>query len=1115
MQGNGRTLLASLALSVAFALALGPAQAIASDETTAQAKSEEAVIAEQTSASAESTLGDDAESVTVTESGVASTATESGSTSPCATDSATIGEVATVTDVAEANGAATTDEAATVDAAAATDDASATDAATSADDAAVTTDDAEATDAATSSDSTDDEASSTGATQSEAPSLATDGQSAADAKSAEITDQSTIATDNASSTSDVSSDATPADATAAVAVRAKTYAVAAKATTSTSTTEQAPVSDGTYVIRTHTGDDMVLDVSEGKMKNGENVQQYEYNATAAQRWTLTRDAKTGLYSITAAGHSNLALAASGNTKGSNVSLGKATGSASTRLWRIVRSASGFTIGLANGLVLDVDSCSSDNSANIQVYKANGSAAQLFDLLLDTPVGKSEQTIPDGDYVIHFDVDENKVLDADSGSTEPGTNVQSYESNMTSAQRWHVSYDTKAGYYKISSTKDSSAVLTANALDSTGNVKLGDATGSSRQYWSIVKSGDCFSVVLAADPDLALDVQWASDENCANVDVYARNNTSAQLVEFLQKPNVIGYQTVKDGTYLLRTAISGKRLLDVDGVSHSSGANVHTWEATKANNQRWHLVYNGDGFYRIVSVNSGDALDAEKGNLVSGTNVQQTRRPSSTDSSLWAIKKNKDGTYTLICKANGLALDVTSGLAANGANVQCWKSNGTAAQRWTLSKVDTLAEGLYTFAAWSNGSQRIDVAGASTKSGAVIQTYDNNGTRAQVFQVVSLGNDSYRIRTAASGGWITASGSSVVQKGNHATATSKANTWKVVWNGNYFVFVNAATGKALAPSGGTASTSNSLTTSKASSKGSQYFIPWSTKLKLPTGAFVIHSALGTVLDVAGGATNNGANVQTWKSNNTLAQKFTIEKVGDHYRIISAVSGRVLDVDSGLKYSGANVQTWSWNGTKAQLWDVAIADGGRYSLINVGSGKALDVSSGSSAAGANVQQYEYNSTKAQAFWFEKTTIQRYSGYQLRAYNNVCSMGSSTSYAIICDKTNKRVMVFHRSNGDWNLVMDSICDIGKPSTPSPDGTYSVGIKEYSFGHGYTCYYATQITGNYLFHSVLYYPNSWNVMDGRLGMAISHGCVRMPTDNAYWMYKTVPGGSRIRLYW
>ncbi len=58
---------------------------------------------------------------------------------------------------------------------------------------------------------------------------------------------------------------------------------------------------------------------------------------------------------------------------------------------------------------------------------------------------------------------------------------------------------------------------------------------------------------------------------------------------------------------------------------------------------------------------------------------------------------------------------------------------------------------------------------------------------------------------------------------------------------------------------------------------------------------------------------------------------------------------------------------------------------------------------------------------------------------------------------------------------------------------------------------YYYTQFCGNYLFHSVTYYQNTFNIMDGRLGMNLSHGCVRLQIDNAKWIYDNIPSGTKV----
>ena len=68
------------------------------------------------------------------------------------------------------------------------------------------------------------------------------------------------------------------------------------------------------------------------------------------------------------------------------------------------------------------------------------------------------------------------------------------------------------------------------------------------------------------------------------------------------------------------------------------------------------------------------------------------------------------------------------------------------------------------------------------------------------------------------------------------------------------------------------------------------------------------------------------------------------------------------------------------------------------------------------------------------------------------------------------------------------------------------------YTFGveKGYKCWYYTQFKGNYLFHSIIYNLDG-SIRDGRLGMKLSDGCIRLAKVNAKWIYDNVPAGSTV----
>ena len=138
-----------------------------------------------------------------------------------------------------------------------------------------------------------------------------------------------------------------------------------------------------------------------------------------------------------------------------------------------------------------------------------------------------------------------------------------------------------------------------------------------------------------------------------------------------------------------------------------------------------------------------------------------------------------------------------------------------------------------------------------------------------------------------------------------------------------------------------------------------------------------------------------------------------------------------------------------------------------------------------------------------------------YEMRSMLNRANWYSSkTGWLVMVDRTNCRLGVFRGARGSWRYAQHWACSTGAPGTPTPAGEYSVTGKGYSFGNGYTCYYYTQFYGDYLIHSGTYYQGTFRVMDDRMGMHISHGCVRLLLDRAKWVWDNVPIGSKVVIY-
>ena len=145
---------------------------------------------------------------------------------------------------------------------------------------------------------------------------------------------------------------------------------------------------------------------------------------------------------------------------------------------------------------------------------------------------------------------------------------------------------------------------------------------------------------------------------------------------------------------------------------------------------------------------------------------------------------------------------------------------------------------------------------------------------------------------------------------------------------------------------------------------------------------------------------------------------------------------------------------------------------------------------------------------------TESRKVSGPDTAMYTRANMYSSPTPYIILVDGRTHRVGIYQGAQGFWNCVKYWACGDGKPSTPTVRGVFSVGNKGYYFNSGaYRCFWWTQFYGDYLFHSVLCWPNG-AIADGRVGMGLSHGCVRLEMANCKWIYDNIPRGTTVVVY-
>ena len=787
-------------------------------------------------------------------------------------------------------------------------------------------------------------------------------------------------------------------------------------------------------------------------------------------------------------------------------------------------------------------------------------------------GGSETTPPleDGTYVIQTNVagaTGAQVLDVKGGKVANGTNVQTYSYNGSNAQKWDFKWVSESEAYVIGVYgTDFAYVLDLSGGQATNkrNVQIYQSNGSAAQLWTLLNASDRWTIASLVDPSFVIDIYGGKNANGANVDVYKGNGTNAQSF-YLRNVNP-GVQSESEaekgqweGAYTLSSGKDSSYAVDIKGSSYANSANVQLYKGNGTAAQRFYFEPDGEGYYIITVIGTGKVLDVVGGKLIPGTNVQQYSRNDS-DAQKWAVQDNGDGTVTIVNKGTGLVLDVYGGKMANGANVQGYSSNGTDAQQFVLAETPFLTDGIYEIRSYKKTDSVIDIKSGSASAGAGAQLYADNNSLAQRFQVVTVGNNQYIIRTAASGGYLTGHdrAQQVTQEGSKAAmdaAEFTPDVWQAVWNGSFFSLQNSTTLRVLDLKGSSVANGTALQTYEANKSVAQYFL-FAPVTLVNAGLYEIHSGISTKygLDISGGSTKAGANVQLYTDNNSAAQLFRLEKSGSGFRIVSSKSGLVV---TGGTADKDNVTQETATGASNQVWIPVIADGGYITFQNAANkNMVLDVSGGKAANSQNVQVYSSNDSNAQKWKLEpvktgwstvngKRYYRRSDGNMVQfsnagyaAWKGVQRFTSPTKYIMVIDNSNYRTFVFTGSKGNWEPLYDWLATVGTSPENGGDETFGetyrgengyVDRKGYMMGE---CPYEFYWTEFYLnnaareanpenpegqrFHSILYWGQSPNsaVYDGTLGAAASHGCVRLATANAKWVYDNIPKGTRVWSY-
>ncbi|MGI6221011.1 MAG: RICIN domain-containing protein [Coriobacteriales bacterium] len=147
-------------------------------------------------------------------------------------------------------------------------------------------------------------------------------------------------------------------------------------------------------------------------------------------------------------------------------------------------------------------------------------------------------------------------------------------------------------------------------------------------------------------------------------------------------------SLPEGYYFIRASANEGFGLDVAKGSSATGANLQLYKRNKTKAQQFLIKKNSNGTYALVSRIGSDRLVGVAGwSTKNSANVLMKGYNRVNRDKQWIIERTPDGYYSFRNKYSNLYLDLKGGGAPRkGQNVQQYKGNGTAAQKFTLTRV---------------------------------------------------------------------------------------------------------------------------------------------------------------------------------------------------------------------------------------------------------------------------------------------------------------------------------------------------------------------------------------------------------------------------------------------
>ena len=428
--------------------------------------------------------------------------------------------------------------------------------------------------------------------------------------------------------------------------------------------------DGVYYISTYQNNNCVLDIKDGALDNGAELQLWIKNNTENQRFYI-QYAGNGYYKIyNVKSAKALDVPDSSKDVGTKIQQYESNDLSSQR-WKIRKNIDGSYnfIAECSGLALDVENGIIEDGTRIQQYTYTNSNAQKFKL-------EKTSLLNEGIVSIKKETNHNMALDVNNNTSEDKTQIQLWEENQSLSQCFEI-HKVSENEVRIRTASSGGWLTELGTVNGSKVVQLGNSSTpiNDENVWILEwNNGITFK---NKESGLYLDVDWNGNENGTKIQVWEKNSNQES-----QRFIVNETQLIKNGWYEI--AASSGKVLDLENSGSDWGTNIIIYDRTQNNNQKFKIEKKDDGY--VIYTMHNLTFDVEEGSREDGASIRQWE-DNGASCQRW-IPEIKDGGYIAFKNVNsGKYIDIENESADNGAKILQNTGNNSKSQLWKLTETN--------------------------------------------------------------------------------------------------------------------------------------------------------------------------------------------------------------------------------------------------------------------------------------------------------------------------------------------------------------------------------------------------------------------------------------------